>query len=74
MKQGLFATVLIIVAAAVAWIIYTFTLPDYIQKRWSAGVLLLMLTIMVFTYIFERIFSLAQSSRQRLVDKVPERR
>ncbi|HEY9166083.1 MAG TPA: MotA/TolQ/ExbB proton channel family protein [Candidatus Kryptonia bacterium] len=61
MKQGLFATVLIIVAFAVAWVIYTFTLPDYIQRGGPLVVLLIMLTIMVFTYIFERIFSLRKA-------------
>ncbi|MFZ1083278.1 MAG: MotA/TolQ/ExbB proton channel family protein, partial [Candidatus Kryptoniota bacterium] len=61
MKQGLFATVLIIVAAAVAWIIYTFALPDYIQKGGYLVILLLMLTIMVVTYIFERILSLRKA-------------
>ena len=61
MKQGLFATVLIIVAFAVAYAIYTFTLPDYIQRGGPLVVLLIMLTIMVFTYIFERIFSLRKA-------------
>ncbi len=61
MKQGLFAVILIIVAAVVAWAIYTYLLPDYIQKGGPLVILLLMLTIMVVTYIFERIFSLRKA-------------
>ncbi|HUI30038.1 MAG TPA: MotA/TolQ/ExbB proton channel family protein [Candidatus Acidoferrales bacterium] len=61
MKQGLFATILIIVAFVVAWAIFTYTLPDYIRAGGPLVVLLIMLTIMVFTYIFERIFSLRKA-------------
>jgi len=61
MKQGLFATILIIVAFAIAYIIWQYFLPDYIQRGGPLVVLLLMLTIMVFTYIFERLFSLRRA-------------
>ncbi len=61
MKQGIFATVLIIVAFVVAYVIYTYYLPDYLQRGGPLVVLLIMLTIMVFTYIFERFFSLRKA-------------
>ncbi len=61
MKQGLFATVLIIVAFAVAYIVYEYFLPDFITAGGPLVVLLIMLSIMVFTYVFERIFSLRKA-------------
>ena len=58
MKQGLFATILIIVAFAIAYVVYAYFLPDFLHRGGPLVVLLIMLSIMVFTYIFERIFSL----------------
>lgn len=61
MKQGLFATVLIIVAFAIAYVVYAYFLPDFITRGGPLVVLLIMLSIMVFTYVFERIFSLRKA-------------
>ncbi len=61
MKQGLFAAILILVAFAVSLYVYLNLLPDYITKGGPLVVVLLMLSIMVFTYIFERIFSLRKA-------------
>ncbi len=61
MKQGLFATILIIVAFAIAYVVYTYFLPDFITKGGPLVILLIMLSIMVFTYVFERIFSLRKA-------------
>ena len=61
MKQGLFATVLIIVAFAIAYVVYSYFLPSFITKGGPLVVLLIMLSIMVFTYVFERIFSLRKA-------------
>lgn len=61
MKQGLFGAVLLIVAFAVSLYVYLNFLPDYITKGGPLVVVLLMLSIMVFTYIFERIFSLRKA-------------
>ncbi len=61
MKQGLFATILIIVAFAIAYVVYAYFLPDFITRGGPLVVLLIMLSIMVFTYVFERIFSLRKA-------------
>ena len=61
MKQGLFATILIIVAFAVSLYVYMNLLPDFITAGGPLVVLLIMLSIMVFTYVFERIFSLRKA-------------
>ncbi len=61
MKQGLFATILIIVAFAVSLYVYLNLLPDFITRGGPLVVLLMMLSIMVFTYVFERIFSLQKA-------------
>jgi biopolymer transport protein ExbB len=61
MKQGLFATVLIIVAFAISYVVYSYFLPEFITRGGPLVVLLIMLSIMVFTYVFERIFSLRKA-------------
>ncbi|MGC8595060.1 MAG: MotA/TolQ/ExbB proton channel family protein [Candidatus Kryptoniota bacterium] len=61
MKQGLFATIVIIVALAISIYVYYNLLPDYIVKGGPLVILLLTLSIMVFTYVFERIFSLRKA-------------
>ncbi len=61
MKQGLFATILIIVAFAIAYVVYSYFLPDFITKGGPLVILLIMLSIMVFTYVFERLFSLRKA-------------
>ncbi len=61
MKQGMFATILIIVAFAVAYVIYAYFLPDYLHKGGPLVIVLIMLTIMVLTYVFERFFSLRKA-------------
>lgn len=62
MRQGLFMTVLIIIALAISWSIYAFMLPDYIKKGGPLVILLIMLSIMVVTYIFERILALRSAT------------
>jgi len=58
MKQSLFVWVVLVVASIIAVLIYKFLLPDFITKGGPLVVLLLVLTMMVATFIFERIFSL----------------
>jgi biopolymer transport protein ExbB len=58
MKQSIFMTVLIIIAFSIAFVIYGLFLPDYIKKGGPLVVLLIMMSLMVVTYIFERIFAL----------------
>jgi biopolymer transport protein ExbB len=55
-------TVLIIIALAIAWSIYTFMLPEYIKKGGPLVIVLIMLSIMVVTYIFERILALRSAT------------
>ncbi len=69
MKQGLFAAILMIVAFAVSLYVYLNLLPDYITKGGPLVVVLLMLSIMVFTYIFERLFSLRKEQGKGALTK-----
>jgi biopolymer transport protein ExbB len=55
-------TVLIIVALAISWVIYNFMLPDYIRQGGPLVIVLIMLSIMVVTFIFERILALRSAT------------
>ena len=57
MKQGLFMTMVAVVALAIAIVVYMF-LPDYIRKGGPLVALLIMLSIMSVTLTFERLFTL----------------
>ncbi len=61
MKQGLFATILIIVAFAISYVVYSYFLPEFITRGGPLVIVLIMLSIMVFTYVFERLFSLRKA-------------
>jgi biopolymer transport protein ExbB len=61
MKQGLFATILIIVAFAISYVVYSYFLPEFITRGGPLVILLITLSLMVFTYVFERIFSLRKA-------------
>ncbi len=69
MKQGLFAAILMIVAFAVSLYVYLNLLPDYITQGGPLVVVLIMLSIMVFTYVFERIFSLRKAQGKGALTK-----
>jgi biopolymer transport protein ExbB len=56
MKQTIFITVLLIAAFAIAAVIFYFLLPDFIRAGGPLVIALIALTIMVATFIFERIF------------------
>jgi biopolymer transport protein ExbB len=58
MKQSVFILVLIVVAFCISLAIFKFMLPDYLQKGGPLVVVLITLSIMVITFIFERIFVL----------------
>jgi len=60
MKQGLFMTILLVVAFALAYVIFQF-LPDYLQNGGPLVVVLIMLSLMVVTFIFERLFALGKA-------------
>ncbi len=61
MKQSLFITILIVVAFAISYTIYEFFLPPFIRDGGPLVIGLLVLTIMVATFIVERLFSLRKA-------------
>ncbi len=61
MRQGIFIVILLIVALAVAWVIFTYTLPDYITAGGPLVVVLIALSLVLFTIIIERLFALNKS-------------
>jgi biopolymer transport protein ExbB len=61
MKQSVFITVLLVVAFAIAAIIFFFFLPEFIRSGGPLVIALIALTIMVFTFIFERVFTLRKA-------------
>jgi biopolymer transport protein ExbB len=60
MKQGVFTTIVLIVAFVAAYFIYQ-SLPKFIRDGGPLVISLIALVIMVVTYIFERIFSLRKA-------------
>ncbi|MBL0175957.1 MAG: MotA/TolQ/ExbB proton channel family protein [Ignavibacteria bacterium] len=61
MKQSLFITILLVVAFVVGYLIFEFMLPDFIKDGGPLVVALIALTIMVITFIFERVFALRKA-------------
>ncbi|NUO81865.1 MotA/TolQ/ExbB proton channel family protein [candidate division KSB1 bacterium] len=60
MKQSVFIIVLLVVSAVAATLIY-FNLPKFIQDGGYLVISLIMLTILVTAFVFERIFSLRKA-------------
>lgn len=61
MKQSLFIIVVLVVAFAIAFLIFNFMLPEYIKAGGPLVVLLITLSLMVVTFIFERAIVLNKS-------------
>jgi biopolymer transport protein ExbB len=61
MKQGVFITIVLVLAVIVSYFIYEYGLPDYIKDGGPLVIGLIAMTIMVVTFIFERIFSLRKA-------------
>lgn len=61
MKQSLFIWVVLVVATIISVLIYQFMLPDFIRDGGPLVISLLVLSMMVGTFIFERIFSLKKA-------------
>jgi biopolymer transport protein ExbB len=61
MKQSIFITTLLITATIISILIYEYLLPDFIKDGGPLVVALIVLTIMVVTFIVERIFSLRKA-------------
>lgn len=58
MKQGVFITILMVAAFIIAYLIFTYMLPDYIKAGGPLVIILIMLSLMVVTFIFERLLAL----------------
>jgi len=69
MKQGTFNTILIALAFAVGFCIFEFLLPEFIQKGGPLVVALIALSIMVLTYVIERILSLRKAQGKASLQK-----
>lgn len=61
MKQSVFITVLIVAASVIAYVIYEFMLPDFIRDGGPLVISLIALTIMVTTFVVERLLSLRKA-------------
>ncbi|HWP83252.1 MAG TPA: MotA/TolQ/ExbB proton channel family protein [Bacteroidota bacterium] len=61
MKQSVFITVLLVAATAISVVIYEYLLPQFIKDGGFLVVALMVLTIMVTTFIIERLFSLRKA-------------
>jgi biopolymer transport protein ExbB len=61
MKQSVFISIVLVVALIASYFIYDYMLPDYIRDGGPLVIGLIAMTIMVFTFIFERIFSLRKA-------------
>lgn len=61
MKQSVFITVVLVLALVASYFIYEYALPDYIYDGGKLVIGLIAMTIMVVTFIFERIFSLRKA-------------
>ena len=69
MKQGMFNTILIVSAFVIGFLIFEFLLPEFIQKGGPLVVALLALSIMVVTYVFERLLSLRKAQGKASLEK-----
>jgi biopolymer transport protein ExbB len=69
MKQSVFTITLLILAMAVSTVIYYFMLPKFVQDGGPIVILLLALSIMVFTFIVERILSLRRAEGKGSLQK-----
>ncbi len=67
MRQGLFLTIVSVVALGIAIVVYMF-LPEYIRQGGPLVAGLIMLSIMAVTLVFERLFTI---SRARGKDPIP---
>lgn len=61
MKQGVFISVVLFLAVVASYFIFEYALPDYIQAGGPLVIGLIAMTIMVVTFVFERIFSLRKA-------------
>jgi biopolymer transport protein ExbB len=68
MKQSLFTVIVLVTAVVIALIVYSYFLPDFIKKGGPLVVALITITLMLITYIVERILTLKKA---RGVEQIP---
>jgi biopolymer transport protein ExbB len=61
MKQSIFITVVLVLALVISAVIYSYMLPEYIKKGGPLVVILMTLSIMVVTFVVERLFTLGKA-------------
>lgn len=69
MKQSVFTSVLLVLTLAVSAVIYYFMLPKFIQDGGPIVILLLALSLMVMTFIIERVLSLRKAEGKGSLQK-----
>lgn len=67
MKQSVFITLVMVVAFIASVLIYFFTLPQFIKDGGYLVIALITLTIMVTTFIFERLLSLRKAQGKNAI-------
>jgi len=61
MKQSVFISIVLVLALVASYFIYEYMMPDYIKEGGYLVIGLIAMTIMVVTFVFERIFSLRKA-------------
>ncbi|HLA63045.1 MAG TPA: MotA/TolQ/ExbB proton channel family protein [Rhodothermales bacterium] len=65
MKNSVFFTIVLIAAFVAGWVIFEFFLPEFVKEGGYLVVLLVALTLMVGTFVIERILSLRKAAGRR---------
>ncbi|MBM4161381.1 MAG: MotA/TolQ/ExbB proton channel family protein [Ignavibacteria bacterium] len=61
MKQSVFITVVLVLALIISFVIFEYMMPQYIKDGGYLVIGLIAMTIMVVTFVFERMFSLRKA-------------
>jgi biopolymer transport protein ExbB len=65
MKNNVFFAIVLVLAFVIAWVIYEFFLPEFVKEGGPLVALLIALTLMVGTFIIERVFALRKAQGRR---------
>ena len=63
--KGAFIWVVLILALGISFAIYTYLLPDFVRKGGPLVIGLIMLSILLFTFVFERLMTLGKAAGKR---------
>jgi biopolymer transport protein ExbB len=61
MKTSTFNSIVLVVAAVAGWAIYEYALPKFIKDGGPLVIVLIALIVMLFAFIFERVFSIRKA-------------